>query len=84
MRLVDMVNNLLIYRATDFINVSEKFNNQEFTLAEAIAKIVPVNRKAGVMITFIESITHNWLMYQYKGASAATWLDTSLWDNIVA
>ena len=84
MRLVDMVNNLLIYRATDFINISEKFNNSEFTLLQAIGKVVTVNRKAGVVLTFIDSVTHDWLMYQYKGADATTWLDTSLWDNIVA
>ena len=84
MRLVDMVNNLLIYRATDFINISEKFNNSEFTLIQAIGKVVTVNRKAGVVITFIDSVTHDWLMYQYKGVDATTWLDTSLWDNIVA
>lgn len=84
MRLIDMVNNLLIYRATDFINVSEKFNNQEFTLSQAIAKIVPINRKAGLLITFIDSVTHDWLIYQYKGADATTWSTISLWDNIVA
>jgi len=83
MKLDDLVNNLLLFRATDFINISEKFDNREFTLTEAVSVVAPINRKAGAFITFIDSTTKDWAIYQFKGNSELEWLQLDLWNNVL-
>lgn len=72
-----------MYTASDFINMS-KSSEDSYTLEEIIAKVDPVNRKAGQVITFMDSSTGDWAIYQFKGKTASEWLNTELWDNILA
>lgn len=72
-----------MYTISDFINMS-KSSEDSYTLAEVIAKVDPVNRKAGQVITFMDSSTGDWAIYQFKGKTASEWLNTELWDNILA
>lgn len=72
-----------IYTVSDFINMS-KSSEDSYTLEEVIAIVDPINRKAGQVITFMDSSTGNWAIYQFKGKTASEWFNTELWDNILA
>lgn len=71
------------YTTSDFINLS-KYSENSYTLGEAIKLVEPVNRRAGQVITFMDSSTGKWAIYQFKGNTASEWLNLQLWDNILA
>ena len=71
------------YTTSDFINLS-KYSEDSYTLGEAIKLVEPVNRRAGQVITFMDSSTGKWAIYQFKGNTASEWLNLQLWDNILA
>ena len=71
------------YTTSDFTNLS-KYSEDSYTLEEAIKLVEPVNRRAGQVITFIDSSTGKWAIYQFKGSTASEWLNLQLWDNILA
>ena len=68
---------------SDFTNLS-KYSENSYTLVEAINLVEPVNRRAGQVITFMDSSTGKWAIYQFKGSTASEWLNLQLWDNILA
>lgn len=72
-----------MYTMSDFINLS-KSSEDSYTLEEVIKLVEPVNRKAGQVITFMDSSTGDWAIYQFKGDTASEWLNLELWDNILA
>lgn len=72
-----------MYTVLDFINMS-KSSEDSYTLQECISKVNPVNRKAGQVITFMDSSTGDWAIYQFKGKTASEWFNAELWDNILA
>lgn len=71
------------YTTSDFTNLS-KYSEDSYTLVEAIKLVEPVNRRAGQVITFMNSSTGKWAIYQFKGSTASEWLNLQLWDNILA
>lgn len=71
------------YTTSDFTNLS-KYSEDSYTLGEAIKLVEPVNRRAGQVITFMDSSTGKWAIYQFKGSTASEWLNLQLWDNISA
>ena len=71
------------YTTSDFTNLS-KYSEDSYTLGEAIKLVEPVNRRAGQVITFMDSSTGKWAIYQFKGSTASEWLNLQLWDNILA
>ena len=71
------------YTTSDFTNLS-KYSEDSYTLVEAIKLVEPVNRRAGQVITFMDSSTGKWAIYQFKGSTASEWLNLQLWDNILA
>ena len=71
------------YTTSDFTNLS-KYSEDSYTLGEAIKLVEPVNRRVGQVITFIDSSTGKWAIYQFKGSTASEWLNLQLWDNILA
>lgn len=71
------------YTTSDFTNLS-KYSEDSYTLREAIKLVEPVNRRAGQVITFMDSSTGKWAIYQFKGSTASEWLNLQLWDNILA
>ena len=71
------------YTTSDFTNLS-KYSEDSYTLGEAIKLVEPVNRRAGQIITFMDSSTGKWAIYQFKGSTASEWLNLQLWDNILA
>ena len=78
-----LIEKIGIYTLSDFINLSKSSENS-YTLEEAIKLVQPINRKAGQIITFMDSNTEGWAIYQFKGNSATEWLNPELWDNILA
>lgn len=72
-----------MYTMSDFINLS-KSSEDSYTLEEVIKLVEPVNRKAGQVITFMDSSTGDWAIYQFKGNTASEWFNLELWDNILA
>lgn len=72
-----------MYTISDFINLS-KNSEDSYTLSECISKVDPINRKAGQVITFMDSSTGDWAIYQFKGDTASEWFNLELWDNILA
>ena len=72
-----------MYTMSDFINLS-KSREDSYTLEEVIKFVEPVNRKAGQVITFMDSSTGDWAIYQFKGDTASEWFNLELWDNILA
>ena len=71
------------YTTSDFTNLS-KYSEDSYTLVEAIKLVEPINRRAGQVITFMDSSTGKWAIYQFKGSTASEWLNLQLWDNILA
>ena len=71
------------YTTSDFTNLS-KYSEDSYTLGEAIKLVEPVNRRVGQVITFMDSSTGKWAIYQFKGSTASEWLNLQLWDNILA
>ena len=78
-----LIEKIGMYTTSDFTNLS-KYSEDSYTLGEAIKLVEPVNRRAGQVITFIDSSTGKWAIYQFKGSTASEWLNLQLWDNILA
>lgn len=81
--LKDFIEKIGVYTFSDFLNIS-KSSEDSYTLEEAIALVSPISRKAGQVITFMDSSTGDWAIYQFKGKTASEWFNTELWDNILA
>ena len=81
--LSSFIKNIGVYVASDFLNIS-KSNEDSYTLEDAIASVVPIDRKAGQVITFMDSISGDWAIYQFKGKTSSEWFNIELWDNILA
>ena len=78
-----LIEKIGMYTTSDFTNLS-KYSENSYTLVEAIKLVEPVNRRAGQVITFMDSSTGKWTIYQFKGSTASEWLNLQLWDNILA
>ena len=78
-----LIEKIGMYTTSDFTNLS-KYSEDSYTLVEAIKLVEPVNRRAGQVITFMDSSTGKWAIYQFKGSTALEWLNLQLWDNILA
>ena len=78
-----LIEKIGMYTTSDFTNLS-KYSENSYTLGEAIKLVEPVNRRAGQVITFMNSSTGKWAIYQFKGSTASEWLNLQLWDNILA
>ena len=78
-----LIEKIGMYTTSDFTNLS-KYSEDSYTLGEAIKLVEPVNRRAGQVITFMDSSTGKWAIYQFKGSTASEWLNLQLCDNILA
>lgn len=78
----DLIHTLGVFTLSDFVNVS-KSDEDSYTLGDAVALVPIASRKAGQVITFMDSATGDWSIYQFKGKSAVYWSDLDLWDNIL-
>lgn len=81
MSVLDLCNNLILFRAIDFINITEH-DDDKFDLKEAIAKVQITARKPGVVITFIDKNWDQWTIYQFRGKYLTDWYDTDMWQPL--
>ena len=79
--LKDFISQLFLLGVSDFLNVSERFNEKYISLSQAIALIPFRSRKIGQVITFLNK-EGNWRIYQFKG-NIHQWNMTSLWEDIL-
>ena len=65
---------------SDFLNVTDKYEASYITLDEAIKLIPSGARKAGQVITFLNT-DGNWQVYQFKGV-LNQWNQLDLWEDL--
>jgi hypothetical protein len=74
--LSEFVDQLFLIGIPDFINVTDKF--QAHSLDGAIQSIPPKARKAGQIVTFLDT-AGEWKTYQFSGQRVNQWSIKSLW-----
>lgn len=77
----DIVEQLFLLGVSDFVNITDKYNQSYINLKEAIALIPFLSRKKGQVITFINK-EGDWVIYQFKGYNTLQWNNTTLWVNL--
>lgn len=80
--LQDFVSQLFLLGVSDFLNVSERFNEKYISLSEAIKLIPFKSRKTGQVITFLDE-NGEWKLYQFQGERVNQWNNTTLWIDIL-
>lgn len=79
--LKDIVEQLFLLGVSDFLNVTDKYNQSYIDINEAI-DLIPFNsRKLGQVITFINK-QGSWVIYQFKGYNILQWSNITLWVNL--
>lgn len=76
----DIVEQLFLLGVSDFVNITDKYNQSYIDLKEAIDLIPFYSRKKGQVITFINK-EGDWVVYQFKGYNTLQWNNTTLWVN---
>lgn len=82
LNLKTLIENIESSTSSDFTNLS-KGSGGSYTLEEALNLVNPINRKLGQVITFLDSNTNSWVIYQFKGGSIEDWSDSSMWENVL-
>lgn len=77
----DIVDQLFLLGVSDFLNVTDKYNQSYITIEEAIKLIPFFSRKKGQVITFLNK-EGDWVIYQFKGESTLQWNSINLWVNL--
>lgn len=80
--LKDFISQLFLLGVSDFLNVSERFNEKYISLSQAIALIPFRSRKIGQVITFLDE-SGEWKIYQFQGERVNQWNNINLWDNLL-
>ena len=80
--LKDFISQLFLLGVSDFLNVSERFNEKYISLSQAIALIPFRSRKIGQVITFLDE-EGEWKIYQFQGERVNQWNNTTLWIDIL-
>lgn len=77
-QLVDQLNHMNII---DFVNVSQRNNEFNIDLRQAIELVPPHKRIPGIVITFLDE--HGcWEVVQFRGAYTSQWYDMNLWGDL--
>lgn len=79
----NFVNQLFLLGVSDFLNITDKYNESYISLAQARELIPSGSRKTGQVITFLDEGGH-WRMYQFQGQSINQWNTLSLWVDLIA
>ena len=77
----DIVEQLFLLGVSDFVNITDKYNQSYIDIREAIQLIPFYSRKSGQVITFIDK-NGNWVIYQFKGHNTLQWNNINLWSNL--
>lgn len=76
----EFLNQISLWKSEDFINVTDKYKKSHITLVEAIQAIPIVQRKEGLVITFLDT-ENNWRIYQFRG-SLLQFNNETLWVDL--
>lgn len=76
----EFLNQISLWKREDFINVTDKYKKSHITLVEAIQAIPIVQRKEGLVITFLDT-ENNWRIYQFRG-SLLQFNNETLWIDL--
>lgn len=76
----EFINQISLWKEEDFINVTDKYKKSHITLVEAIQEIPIVQRKEGLVITFLDT-ENNWRIYQFRG-SLLQFNNETLWVDL--
>ena len=76
----EFLNQISLWKREDFINVTDKYKKSHITLVEAIQAIPIVQRKEGLVITFLDNES-NWRIYQFRG-SLLQFNNETLWTDL--
>lgn len=77
----EFLNQISLWKREDFINVTDKYKKSHITLVEAIQSIPIVQRKEGLVITFLDT-ENNWRIYQFRG-SLLQFNNETLWVELI-
>lgn len=76
----EFLNQISLWKREDFINITDKYKKSHITLVEAIQAIPIVQRKEGLVITFLDN-ENNWRIYQFRG-SLLQFNNETLWTDL--
>ena len=76
----EFLNQISLWKREDFINITDKYKKSHITLVEAIQAIPIVQRKEGLVITFLDT-ENNWRIYQFRG-SLLQFNNETLWIDL--
>lgn len=76
----EFLNQISLWKREDFINITDKYKKSHITLVEAIQAIPIVQRKEGLVITFLDNES-NWRIYQFRG-SLLQFNNETLWVDL--
>lgn len=78
----DVVEQLFLLGVSDFVNITDKYNESYISLSQAIELIPYRSRKVGQVVTFLDD-TGKWSMYQFQGLRKNQWNILSLWVDLI-
>ena len=78
----DVVEQLFLLGVSDFVNITDKYNESYISLSQAIELIPYRSRKVGQVVTFLDD-TGKWSMYQFQGLRKNQWNTLSLWVDLI-
>jgi len=78
----DVVEQLFLLGVSDFVNITDKYNESYISLSQAIELIPYRSRKVGQVVTFLDE-TGKWSMYQFQGLRKNQWNTLSLWVDLI-
>lgn len=78
----DIVDQLFLLGASDFLNITDKYGEKNITINQAIQLIPYRSRKIGQVITFLDEFSE-WRVYQFQGERVNQWNNTTLWIDLL-
>lgn len=80
--LKDLIDQIFLLGVSDFLNISDKYNENYISLTKAIQLIPFKSRKVGQVITFLDE-EGSWRLYQFQGYSLNQWNTITLWIDLI-
>lgn len=78
----DVVEQLFLLGVSDFVNITDKYDESYISLSQAIELIPYRSRKIGQVITFLDD-GGRWSIYQFQGERKNQWNTLSLWVDLI-
>ena len=80
-----LIDSIVTSERSDLLNVSFFAGGlvKPLSLKEAVANVKNKHKKAGLLITFFDSATKQWVVYQYKGTKFKDFYDLTKWKKLL-